>query len=477
MTTVTAPPAGAERAGVPRAAWAVLAVVLAAEIMDLIDATVTAIAAPAIRADLGGSEASMQWLGAAYTLPFAVLLVTGGRLGDRYGRRRLFLLGLAGFTIASAATALAPGMAALLAARALQGAFGALLIPQGFGLVTEAFRGDLGKAFAAFGPVMGLSAVAGPVLGGWLVDADLLGTGWRAIFLINVPIGLLALAAGARLLPRASGPAGPRPGAAGIGIVTLAAFALVFPLVEGRELGWPLWLFGLLAAGLLGLAGFVAFERRHPANAVIEPSLLRNRTYLSGMAVVLGFFAAMTGFTLTMSLFCQLGLGFSASRTGLALAPMSFGIAAAAAGAFALTPRFGRRVIHAGALVMIAGVGLVAAMVHGAGDATTVWTIAPGAFLGGAGIGLVVGPLFDVILAGVTEPEVGSASGVLNAVQQLAGAIGVAVVPTVYLGRLDAGAAAPDALLAAVAVVLALGAVTFALAFVLPRRARDQPAH
>ena len=482
MTTETAPtPAGPAQpsaetppTGGYRWAWAVLAIVLAAEIMDLLDATVTAVAAPAMRADLGGSESVMQWLSAAYTLPFAVFLVTGGRLGDVYGRRRLFVLGAAGFTLASVAVALAPGTAALLAARAVQGALGALLIPQGFGLIKESFtEEDLPKAFAAFGPVMGLSAVGGPVLAGWLVDADLLGTGWRMIFLINLPIGLAVVLASLRFLPKA----GPRTvgGVDGlsVGLASVAAFALVFPLVQGRELGWPAWLLGLAALGLVAGAAFAARQRRVTGRALIEPTLLGNRQFRSGMAVAIAFFAAMSGLVLTLSLFCQLGLGFSASRTGLALVPLSLGIAIGAGASFPLVARLGRTVIQIGVAVMATGVAVLAAMVAAAGADTTVRTLVAGALLGGLGAGLVLAPLFDVILAGVTGPEVGSASGVLNAVQQFANAAGVALVPTVYLAVTDDGGTAAHAMTRAALVTIGLAAVSFLLVLALPKGVRD----
>jgi EmrB/QacA subfamily drug resistance transporter len=457
--------------------WAVLAVVLAAEIMDLLDATVTAVAAPAMRADLGGSESAMQWLGAAYTLPFAVFLVTGGRLGDRYGRRRLFVIGAAGFTVASVAAALAPGIAALVAARAAQGALGALLIPQGFGLVKESFdERELPRAFAAFGPVMGLAAVGGPILAGWLVDADVAGTGWRMIFLINLPIGVATVLAALRFLPRSRPSATARLDAASVALVSVAAFALVFPLVQGRELGWPAWLLGLAAAGVAAGAAFAARQRRVPDRALVEPSLLRNRQYLGGMAVAVAFFAAMSGLMLTVSLFCQLGLGFSASRTGLALAPMSVGIVIGAASSFALVARLGRRVIQVGVAGLGAGVALLALAVDAAGAGTTSWTLVPGALLGGVGAGLVIAPLFDVILAGVTDREVGSASGVLNAVQQFANAVGVALVPTLYLAVTADGGTPEHALTVATGLTIALAAVAFALVFGLPRTAREEPA-
>src|SRR4051812_9522651 len=242
--------------------------------MDLVDGTIVNVAAPAIRSDLGGSAATLQWLGAAYVLTFAVLLVTGARLGDLVGRRRLFMIGIAGFTAASILCAIAASPGMLIATRALQGAFGAVLIPQGFGMIKEVFADDeVTKAFAAFGPVMGLSAVAAPIIGGALVDGDILGTGWRAIFLVNVPLGVIGLIGAYRVMPRTGGTAGTRLDPGGMLLVTAASFALIYPLVQGRELGWPAWSFAMLAGGIAGFGAFAAYERRHRTRALITPSL------------------------------------------------------------------------------------------------------------------------------------------------------------------------------------------------------------
>ena len=227
--------------------WIVLAVVLAAEVMDLMDATIVNVASPSIRADLGGGATTLQWLSAAYTLAFAVLLVTGARLGDIFGRRRLFLIGSAGFTAMSAACAAAPSPGVLIITRALQGAFGALLIPQGFGMLKEVFpEEEMPKVFAAFGPVMGLSAIAAPILAGVLIDADVLGTGWRLVFLINLPDRAVRLhharpGPAPRCLARGSQARrhghDPRRG---------SAVAIIYPLIQGRADGWPAWIFVML---------------------------------------------------------------------------------------------------------------------------------------------------------------------------------------------------------------------------------------
>src|SRR4051794_26676193 len=283
MATATAP-APSPRS--PRAIrpWAVLWIVLIAEVMDLVDGTIVNVAAPSIRVDLGGSAATLQWLAAAYTLAFAVLLIMGARLGDLFGRRRMFIVGIVGFTVSSALCAVAPSIEFLIAARVAQGGFGALLIPQGFGMLKEVFdEHELTKAFAFFGPIMGLSAIAAPILGGALTDGDLFGLGWRAIFLVNVPLGIAGLVGAVRLMPHTAGTPGTRLDPVGAVLATFASFAVIYPLVQGRELGWPAWSFALIGAGLVGFATFAAWERHHRDRALIEPSLLRNRAFTSGL--------------------------------------------------------------------------------------------------------------------------------------------------------------------------------------------------
>jgi EmrB/QacA subfamily drug resistance transporter len=455
--------------------WAVLAVVLVAEVMDLIDGTIVNVAAPSIRAELGGSASTLQWLGAAYTLAFAVLLITGARLGDLFGRRRMFLVGIAGFTISSALCAAAPTTSVLIGARIAQGAFGALLIPQGFGMLKEVFEDDqLTKAFAFFGPVMGLSAIAAPILGGALTDGDLFGLGWRAIFLVNVPLGIVGFIGALRLMPHTQGTPGTRLDPIGAVLVTFASFAVIYPLVQGRELGWPVWIFGLLAAGLVAFAVFAAWERHHRERALIDPGLLRNRAFTSGLLVAICFFAAMIGLNLVLSLFCQLGEGFSPLRTGLTLAPFALGIALTAGPSYPLAQRFGRTSIQVGLAVMGAGIALVALMVHGAGADVSAWTLVPGELLAGLGMGLALPPLFDFILAGVELHEVGSASGVLNAVQQFGGAIGIAALATIFFAYIDHQNTAVTAMTNTALLTLVPLTLAFLAVFRLPFRARTR---
>jgi EmrB/QacA subfamily drug resistance transporter len=453
--------------------WAVLAIVLLADVMDLVDGTVVNVAAPSIREDLGGGAATMQWLVAAYGLAFAVLLITGARLGDLFGRRRVFLVGIVGFTVASALCAVAPSSGALIALRAVQGGFGALLIPQGFGMIKEVFAADeLTKAFAAFGPVMGLSAVAAPILGGALIDLG----DWRTIFLVNLPLGLAGLIGALRVMPRTAGTPGTRLDPGGAVIVTAAAFAVIYPLVQGRELGWPAWIFALLAAGLAGFGVFAVYERRHRERALIAPSLLANRAFTSGIVVAVGFFAAMIGLNLVISLFCQLGEHFSPLRTGLALAPFALGVALTAPAAYPIAQRFGRVSIQAGFALMGGGLVVLALMVRGDGDVTA-WTLVPGELVAGMGMGLSLPPLFDFILAGVADHEVGSASGVLNAIQQLGASLGIAVLATIFFAYLDDPASPVHAMAATTLLALVPLGLAFLAAFRLPMQARAEGAH
>ena len=478
MSATATAPETATRAQPPpdRRRWMVLAIVLVAEVMDLIDGTIVNVAAPSIRRDLGGSATTLQWYGAAYTLAFAVLLITGARLGDRFDRRKMFLVGVVGFTAASVACAAAPSSGFLITMRAIQGAFGALLIPQGFGMIKAVFRNEeVQKAFPAFGPVIGIAAVISPILGGAPTSGDLFGLGWRAVFLVNLPLGTIGLIGSMRVLPRGTGIPGTRLDPGGAVIATVSAFALVYPLVQGRELGWPAWVFVLFVGGVLGFAAFALYERRDAEQALIAPSLLRNRTYTSGLFVALCFFASMIGLNVVLSLFCQLGEGFSPIRTGLTLAPFALGVAFTAGPSYPLAQKFGRVSMQVGFGVMGAGLVLLALMVHNGGEQTSVWSLVPGELLAGAGMGLALPPLFDSILAGVKDHEVGSASGVLGAVQQFAAAFGIAVFATVFFAYLDAHRPPVIAITwTTLLTLIPLGLACLGV-FRLPQRPRENP--
>ena len=456
--------------------WLVFAVVIAANIMDLLDATIVNVAGPSIRRALGGSASTLQWLPAGYTLALAVFLITSARLGDIFGRRRLFLIGSAGFTVFSAACAIAPSMGVLIGFRVLQGAFGALMIPQGFGMLKESFEDDeMTKVFGFFGPMMGLSMLAAPILAGALVEADLWGVGWRLVFLINVPIGLATFAGGAKVLPRTVTHPGVRLDIVGTALVGLALTALIYPLIQGRTDGWPAWTFVTMAAGVALLAAFVVWERHRQVDPLIEPSLLANRAYTSGVFVALAFFGAFGGLLLCVSVFVQVGEGFSPVRAGLTLLPMVIGMVAGMAGGFALVKPLGRHLLHIGIAVVAAGAVTLAVTVTGLRYAS-IRDLAPSLVLIGLGFGASLGQLFDFIVAGVGMDEVGSASGVLEAVQQLSSAAGVAALGTIFFSAYAHGLPSHALATTAWASLVPITA-TFGLVFMLPRRAREATAH
>ena len=452
--------------------WFVFAVVIAANIMDLMDATIVNVAGPSIRHALGGSASTLQWLPAGYTLAFAVFLITGARLGDMFGRRRLFLIGSAGFTVMSAACSAAPSMAVLISFRVLQGSFGALMIPQGFGMLKETFAEDeMTKVFGAFGPMMGLSILAAPILAGALVEADLWGIGWRLVFLINVPVGIAAFAGAVRVLPRTVAHPGIRLDTVGMVLIGTALTAIIYPLIQGRAEGWPAWTFATLAAGAALLGAFVLWERRRHGDPLIEPGLLANRTYTSGILVALAFFGAFGGLLLCVSLFAQLGEGFSPIHAGLTLMAMVVGMIGGMGAGFALIGRLGRHMLHLGVMIVAAGTVVLALTVTGARAASTL-DLAPGLFLIGLGAGASIGQLFDFILAGVGMDEVGSASGVLEAVQQLSSALGVAALGTIFFSSFGHHLPTHALVITAWACLVPL-AITFLLLFKLPMRARE----
>jgi EmrB/QacA subfamily drug resistance transporter len=421
--------------------WVALFVILAVEVMDLLDALVTNIAGPSIRLELGGSYSLIQWLGAAYTLAMAIGLLTGGRLGDIYGRRRMFLIGAAGFTLASLVCAIAQTPAELIGGRAVQGLFGALMLPQGLGMIRQMFSpAEQAKAFGAFGPVMGLASVGGPILAGWLVDADYFGAGWRMIFFINLPLGLFAVLGAIKFLPEYTSERAPRLDWLGVLLAAVGAFLLLYPLVQGRELDWPVWCFAMLAGGVLVFGLFASFESRRERNhldPLVTPSLFRKRAFTGGLAVGLVFFASLIGTGLVMTFYLQIGLGYSPLKAGLTTLPQALGSVAGfvAAGA-GLSERLGRLLLQIGTAAMMLGTVAFAATVHVARDDVDPYLLSPSLVLLGVGMGLAMAPFFSIVLAGVDDEETGSAAGALTSVQQLGGAFGLAVLGTVFFAML-----------------------------------------
>lgn len=438
-----APPARGRAATDPRR-WAALVVMLLAAFMNLLDVSIVNIAIPSIQRGLHASYADVQWTLAGYTLAYALVLITGGRLGDTFGRKRLFITGVAGFTVMSALCGAAQNPGMLIGSRVAQGAMGALMIPQVLSVVQVTFRpAERIKALAAFGVTAGLGTVSGPLLGGLLTQHSLFGLGWRSIFLINVPVGLIAMAASWVLVRESRAPSPPRLDPVGVTLLTGALLLLLYPLVEGRQFGWPAWTFILMAAAAPVLAAFVGYElarTRRDGSPLVELRMFRQRGFAVGMAIALVFFLGVASFGLVLTLFLQLGLGFTPLHAGLTFVPFSLGVFVASGAAARLEPKFGRGVTMAGALIIAGAMAALIGIVHQYGADVTSWELAPGMAVAGLGLGTVIAPLANVVLAGVRAQDAGSASGVLNTGFQLGGSIGLALIGVIFFGFLGSQA-------------------------------------
>ncbi|MDI2130230.1 MFS transporter [Yinghuangia seranimata] len=468
--------------------WFALAVVLGAEIMDLFDGTITGVAGPKIEAALGGSYSQLQWMSAAYTLSFAMLLITGARLGDLFGRRTMFLIGTAGFALTSLMCGLATSPETLIAARAVQGIAAAMMIPQGLGILRDLFPPkEMAAAFGIFGPIMGLGAVAGPIIGGFLVDADLFGFGWRSIFFVNLPVGVFAFTAALRILPKSLDANRSRSRFAdldltGMALMSGAMVLAILPLVQGREEGWPTWTFVCMGLALPVFLLFVWHEtrlRRAGGSTLVELSLFRNRAFTSALVVGLLFFSTMMAFMLILTVYMQAGLAWSAADAAVAMIPWSLGVTVGAGlSGGLLAPKFGRKVLHAGLLVQVVGGIALWFTIDQRPEGVSGWILVPALAVMGIGTGLIMAPFFDIAIAGVTDEQTGSASGVLNAIQQLGGSIGIAVFGTVFFGYADdrighgAVSAFGDAAEYTILIMCGVLAATWVAAFLMPKWAR-----
>ncbi|WP_374112388.1 MFS transporter [Streptomyces sp. CC210A] len=470
--------AGPQAAGAApdRRRWFALAIVMTAAFMDLVDVTIVNIAIPAIQRDLDAGFGAIQWITAGYALAFAAGLITGGRLGDIHGRKRLFLIGVAGFTLASALCGFAASQEMLVASRILQGATAALMVPQVLSIVHATFPAhERGKVFGLFGAVVGLGAVSGPLLGALLTQWDLFGLGWRPIFLINLPVGIAALLLGRAFITESRAPRALRLDLPGVVVAVSAMLLLMYPLTRGAELDWPLWCFVAMAAALPVFAGFVAYEKRkarRDGSPLVELSLFRVRSFAAGVAVQLVFGVSLGIYFLVWTLYMQIGLGWSVLRAGLTGVPFSIAVSVAAGiSVQKLVPRFGRKVLQAGALTMTAGIGLYVWESDRYGMGITSWQMALPLVVMGAGMGLIVAPLTDAVLSEVPREHAGSASGLINSVMQMGNALGLGLVSVVFVPA-GAGPAVVAAFEGALGWVAAVLGVVFLLMCALPAKPR-----
>ena len=457
-----------------------LATVLLGAVIAIADFFIVNVALPTIDADLHPSAAMLQLVVAGYGVPYALMLVLGGRLGDLFGRRPLFMAGVASFTLFSLLCGIAPSAEVLIAFRALQGASAAFMVPQALATIQAATSGhERSRAIGLYGATAGIAAVVGQVAGGLIVNADIAGFGWRPIFLVNVPIGLAALALAWRYVPATRSAEPASIDAPGTALLGAALLALLVPLTEGRTLHWPLWSFALLALVVPIAATFVAVERRlertggHP---LVAPSLLQNRGMRAGLAIAALFFAGFAAFMFVSAIALQVGAHLSPLGSGMALAPLALAFFAASLFTARLTERYGRSVVAAGALIQSVGLIAVAVTLYSAWPHVDALVLAPAMVIAGVGQGLVVSPLFGFVLAGVPAHRAGVGSGILTTTMQSSLALGVATLGSLFLSLDAPGSLGMRSAFVAVIGVQTVMAVLVAVAVRgLPQPARAQP--
>lgn len=420
--------------------FVVLAIVLTAVFVQLLDVSIVNVAIPAIQTDIGASFGEVQLVLAGYQLAFACLLITGARLGDIYGRRKVFMTGMALFTVASTLCGLAPNAATLIIARILQGLGSGLMFPQVLAVIQVTIPPrERGKAFGILGATIGLATILGPVVGGLLISADLFSTDWRMIFLVNIPVGVVALVAAFVELPDSQSPDAPRLDIGGAVLVTMGLFLLIYPLTEGREKSWPAWIFAMLLAAVPLLVAFVVLQRRKTAakaNPLLLMTLFGNSSFRAGLVLSMVFFAGVPAFFFTFGLYLQIGLGFSALQAGLTTVPFALASGIMSSRSDALAKRLGTNVLTLGSGVLTLGMVVLIVVLHQQGTDLSSYVVAPFLLITGAGFGCFIGPLTSVVMAGIDGREAGSASGVLATVQQVGGALGLALIGLVLFGLL-----------------------------------------
>jgi EmrB/QacA subfamily drug resistance transporter len=464
--------------------WLAAIVMIVGALMDMIDVTIVNVALPTIRRDLHASATQLEWVVSGYMLAFAAALIIAGNLGDRLGRKRVFLAGAALFGLASLAAGISGTGAELIAARVVQGTAAAAMAPQVLATFRAIFAGpERGKAFGLYGAMLGFASAVGLLLGGVLTDANLFGWSWRSVFFVNVPVSVVALIAGLRFVPETRDPGARRPDVPGAVLLAGSLVAVVYALLEGRQLGWPAWIWLLLAAGLAGLAALVLFEARRRSGdrgfkntaPLLQAGLFRVPAFAAGLGVQLVFSAGLQGFFLSFALWLQAGEHFSPLKAGLTAVAFSVGSFIGAPAAVPLAQKHGRRVLAAGGALMAAGIAAVTLTASHVGLNGSPWPVVPGLVVCGAGLALLVIPLVNVVLAAVPVEAAGGASGLFGTAQQLGGALGVALLGTVFFGYLN-GHSFEAAIVHTSPYAIGAFALCAVLSLLLPRTAVSEQA-
>ncbi len=448
--------------------WLALPVLLTGAFLPILDFNVVNLALPAIRENLGATSGEVQFVISAYAATYAVFLITGGRLGDLFGRKRMFVLGVTGFTIASALCGLAASPVVLIVGRILQGGTATIMAPQVLASIRVLFpAAEQGRALALYGATFGLANIVGQILGGVLIASRPYGLTWQAIFLVNVPIGLAALAGSMLFLGESRAARAQRIDRGGVVLLSLTLGALVYPLVEGREAGWPVWMIAILAASPIALGAFIVFEARLAARGgdpLVALALFRQEDFIVGLVMALAFYM-LSSFYLTFAVYLQSGLHKSPWQAGLATLPFAVGYFASSLGSAAVMRRLGTAALTLGFVLQIAGFGAVAVAVA-AGPAAV---LSAGLVVAGIGFGLVMPSVINAVLGGIDPRHAGLASGVMISTFQIGAALGVAVIGGVFYAALGPDPTA-DAYARAFARALGCNVVLLAAAALLSLR-------
>ena len=458
-------------------------VLIVAMFMDLVDSTITNVALPAITRSLGAAPAQLEWMLAGYVITFAVVLISAGRLGDALGRRRVFVLGVAGFTLASLAAALSPSADVLVATRVVQGLFAGLMVPQVLATVQVLYEPEeRAPVFGIIGSLTALGAVCGLLLGGWLVTADVLGTGWRAIFLVNVPVGVALVAAPLLLVPPSRATSRTRLDLPGVALGTVTVFLVVFPLTVGRQADWAAWVWAMLIASPLVLAAFVVQQRRRfraDGSALLPLEAFHHRGFSAGLVVQLLSSIGNGSYALVLIFYVQQALGFSALNAGLAIAPIAVGSMLASPLVVPLAARFGRGLMVAGGLIEAAAFVALMSIIGHSGAGLHVWEIAIPMTAVGIGMMCMIMPMMDLTLAEVGGEEAGGASGTVTTFAQIGMVLGIAVAGAIYFGitgsEYTAARLSEHAVTAALWIPVAAYVIAGAASLLMPARTALRP--
>ena len=465
--------------GVVRSRGVATTVLMVATFMDLMDSTITNVALPTIGKNLGATPEQLEWTVAGYVIAFATLLITGGRLGDIFGHRRIFVIGIVGFTLASLGATLSQTGDLLVAARVLQGGFAGIMMPQVLSSVQVMFAPEeRAPVLGIIGSLSALGAVGGLILGGWLVTADLLGMGWRSIFLVNVPIGVALVVAALLFVPRSRSEHPLRPDLVGVLLGGVGVFLVVFPLTDGRAAGWAWWIWAMLTMSPFVIVAFVWQQGRmlkaHKAPLLPLP-LFHDRGFASGQLVQVLSSIGNGGYVLILLYYVQSALGFTALAAGLTLLPFALGSMAAAPLAILATKRIGKWAVLLGGIVQAAALTWVMWTIWTAGAVLTGWDVTAPLTLVGAGMMTLIIPLTSITLESVPTPDAGAASGTLTTFGQIGMVLGVALAGSVFFGILQDTADARDAVTTALWVPIVAYGLAGLASVTMPDRTKALP--